>query len=231
MSLRAQQSRRWGEDEILLSLVLLKERHLDRPFPDMPYAGVFALLPCLLSPSLRSGRGRKRIFPSPRPPPKASGRGEGQGRGGVEPPAGTKRVALKERSSIMDAVCRRFPMSYLEQEIRSQPEVLARLLEERGTAERVAEAIRQREPRFAVLAAWGEFRQRGALRAISAGRGERVAGGSGNPLPLYPLPPAPAPARRAGHRRLSIRAIAGHPRRGGRRPATGRSDPGGDQRS
>jgi len=30
----------------ILSLALLKEQHLDRPFPDMPYAGVSPLSPC-----------------------------------------------------------------------------------------------------------------------------------------------------------------------------------------
>jgi len=47
-------------------------------------------------------------------------------------------------------------MSYLEQEILEQPEVLDRLLDrERGTVETVARAIRERGPRFAVLAARG----------------------------------------------------------------------------
>ncbi len=75
---------------MLLSLVLLKEQHLDRPFPDMPYAGVFAPLPLSPPQSEAMGRGGKGIlrrrpkaayFPSPRPSLKASGRGEGQGRG------------------------------------------------------------------------------------------------------------------------------------------------------
>ena len=46
--------------------------------------------------------------------------------------------------------------SYLEKEIREQPDVLRRLLqEERSTIERVASAIRERAPRFITIAARG----------------------------------------------------------------------------
>ncbi len=46
-------------------------------------------------------------------------------------------------------------MSYLEQEILSQPDVLESLLEEWKIAEEIAGAIRRRGPRFAILAARG----------------------------------------------------------------------------
>ena len=46
--------------------------------------------------------------------------------------------------------------SFLKAEILEQPEALRRLLEqERAAVERVAEAIRQRKPRFVMLAARG----------------------------------------------------------------------------
>ncbi len=66
-------------------------------FPDMSYAGVLPLSP---APSPH-----RFALNRPISPPLARRRrraGEGRGRGGVrvEPPAGTKRVALKERNSI-----------------------------------------------------------------------------------------------------------------------------------
>lgn len=82
-------------------------------------------------------------------------------------------------------------MSYLEQEILSQPEVLGRLLEEWGTAERLAGAIRERGPRFAVLAARGssDNAARYGQYLLGAVNGLPVALATPSLFTLYRRPP------------------------------------------
>jgi len=88
-------------------------------------------------------------------------------------------------------------MSYLEQEILEQPEVLERLLEqERGTVEAVARAIRERAPRFMVLAARGssDNAARYGQYLLGAVNGLPVALATPSLFTLYRRPPCLADA-------------------------------------
>jgi glucosamine--fructose-6-phosphate aminotransferase (isomerizing) len=88
-------------------------------------------------------------------------------------------------------------MSYLEQEILEQPEVLERLLEqERGTVEAVAQAIRERAPRFMVLAARGssDNAARYGQYLLGAVNGLPVALATPSLFTLYRRPPCLADA-------------------------------------
>jgi glucosamine--fructose-6-phosphate aminotransferase (isomerizing) len=88
-------------------------------------------------------------------------------------------------------------MSYLEQEILEQPEVLERLLEqERGTVEAVAQAIRERAPRFMVLAARGssDNAARYGQYLLGAVNGLPVALATPSLFTLYRRPPRLADA-------------------------------------
>jgi glucosamine--fructose-6-phosphate aminotransferase (isomerizing) len=88
-------------------------------------------------------------------------------------------------------------MSYLEQEILEQPEVLERLLEqERGTVEAVAQAIRERAPRFVVLAARGssDNAARYGQYLLGAVNGLPVALATPSLFTLYRRPPCLADA-------------------------------------
>jgi glucosamine--fructose-6-phosphate aminotransferase (isomerizing) len=88
-------------------------------------------------------------------------------------------------------------MSYLEQEILEQPEVLERLLEqERGTVEAVARAIRERAPRFVVLAARGssDNAARYGQYLLGAVNGLPVALATPSLFTLYRRPPCLADA-------------------------------------
>ncbi len=88
-------------------------------------------------------------------------------------------------------------MSYLEQEILEQPGVLERLLErERGTVEAVARAIRERAPRFVVLAARGssDNAARYGQYLLGAVNGLPVALATPSLFTLYRRPPRLADA-------------------------------------
>ncbi len=88
-------------------------------------------------------------------------------------------------------------MSYLEQEILEQPEVLDHLLErERGTVEAVARAIRERAPRFVVLAARGssDNAARYGQYLLGAVNGLPVALATPSLFTLYRRPPCLADA-------------------------------------
>jgi glucosamine--fructose-6-phosphate aminotransferase (isomerizing) len=88
-------------------------------------------------------------------------------------------------------------MAYLEQEILEQPEVLERLLEqERGTVEAVARAIRERAPRFVVLAARGssDNAARYGQYLLGAVNGLPVALATPSLFTLYRRPPCLADA-------------------------------------
>ena len=88
-------------------------------------------------------------------------------------------------------------MSYLEQEILEQPEVLERLLEqERSTVEAVARAIRERAPRFVVLAARGssDNAARYGQYLLGAVNGLPVALATPSLFTLYRRPPRLADA-------------------------------------
>ena len=88
-------------------------------------------------------------------------------------------------------------MSYLEQEILEQPEVLDHLLErERGTVEAVARAIRERAPRFVVLAARGssDNAARYGQYLLGAVNGLPVALATPSLFTLYRRPPRLADA-------------------------------------
>ncbi len=88
-------------------------------------------------------------------------------------------------------------MSYLEQEILEQPEVLARLMEhEQGTVKAVAEAIRKRAPRFAVLVARGssDNAARYGQYLLGAVNGLPVALATPSLFTLYRRPPRLADA-------------------------------------
>jgi len=88
-------------------------------------------------------------------------------------------------------------MAYLEQEILEQPEVLERLLErERGTVETVARAIRERAPRFVVLAARGssDNAARYGQYLLGAVNGLPVALATPSLFTLYRRPPRLADA-------------------------------------
>ena len=88
-------------------------------------------------------------------------------------------------------------MAYLEQEILEQPEVLERLLErERGTVETVARAIRERGPRFVVLAARGssDNAARYGQYLLGAVNGLPVALATPSLFTLYRRPPRLADA-------------------------------------
>jgi glucosamine--fructose-6-phosphate aminotransferase (isomerizing) len=88
-------------------------------------------------------------------------------------------------------------MSYLEQEILEQPEVLDHLLErERGTVEGVARAIRERAPRFVVLAARGssDNAARYGQYLLGAVNGLPVALATPSLFTLYRRPPRLADA-------------------------------------
>ncbi len=87
-------------------------------------------------------------------------------------------------------------MSNLEREILSQPEILESLLDGWGTAERVAAAIRQRTPRFAVLAARGssDNAARYGQYLLGAVNGLPVALATPSLFTLYRQPPRLADA-------------------------------------
>ncbi len=88
-------------------------------------------------------------------------------------------------------------MSYLEQEILEQPEVLDRLMErERETVEAVARAIRERGPRFAVLVARGssDNAARYGQYLLGAVNGLSVALATPSLFTLYRRPPRLADA-------------------------------------
>lgn len=88
-------------------------------------------------------------------------------------------------------------MAYLEQEILEQPEVLERLLErERSTVETVARAIRERGPRFVVLAARGssDNAARYGQYLLGAVNGLPVALATPSLFTLYRRPPRLADA-------------------------------------
>jgi len=88
-------------------------------------------------------------------------------------------------------------VSYLEQEILEQPGVLERLLErERGTVEAVARAIRERAPRFVVLAARGssDNAARYGQYLLGAVNGLPVALATPSLFTLYRRPPRLADA-------------------------------------
>ncbi|MBC7228508.1 MAG: SIS domain-containing protein [Thermoflexales bacterium] len=83
-------------------------------------------------------------------------------------------------------------MSYLEQEILEQPEVLGRLMEqEKGTVETIARAIRERQPRFAVLVARGssDNAARYGQYLLGAVNGLPVALATPSLFTLYRRPP------------------------------------------
>ena len=68
-------------------------------------------------------------------------------------------------------------MSQVQKEIDEQPEALARLLREgREPAEEIAARVRAFAPRYVVIAARGQLRQRGPLRAVPLRRPQPAAG-------------------------------------------------------
>ena len=119
--------------------------------------------------------------------------------------------------------------TFLEQEIHSQPEVIARLLEretDRVRADRRAAAgLRVCADRRA-----RHIRSRRDLRQVCLGGAGRLAGGAGHALAAHALRRAAAHERRAGGRHLAVGPVARYRVGAGGGQAPGPADAGDHQR-
>ena len=152
--------------------------------------------------------------------------------GFLEPGAPADVVVLDDRLEIPAPFSARGgAMSWLETELREQPEALARLLERQTAvgADRRA-ALPPARPPLPPDRISGQLLERRALRAVPPRAGPPGPGHVRDPIPVHDLRPAPASGRCCRDRDLAIGRLAGRGRRPRRGPGAGTADAGAHER-